>query len=964
MKNRVFAIASIIFLLALFGCISKIDGRDMLNSTIDFDLSTFMNAQGQIGGDTPCTCLICTREEKSPWLRLFGLSDNTNDTLANAQCTFAKCNASTYQQTLADSDTKKGDWSLCNFLGQNKICSPRFFMIGSGTSSAEFSLAQQYCAGELAMPVIWASPQDNAPPAIPNPQTLMCHLAKSQMPVVVWYSKGKYINDPSYSAMLKSFNNKSANPQISGPIVVTTEALADPYYISSSGKKELNFTLLEQVKTQIETIKRDCPDCLAALALKPTFNSSGLPDFCPLDYYFAYRPQEYSVLEGGEDPLGCQEKYPSTSAYVSRPATGDFGTKIDLLGIGFNSNENENLTTCSPQKSIAQHLLYSKQALSNFYIPSVWYSVAISEGPTLTKSCTFSQDTVSKAYYDLMRGTSGFVASGVIGFAPYKLIDSPLGGPLECKAQKQLANPQINSLDEITPGSTMALESGQTIQVSQIDMKNSTHALFENSSGSTFLASAQSPSLITLSQLGCQYGVLNSAAQPKNSSQFSWFSSCQYYFTDRGPLFRTKLTNLKQVLPGDYIYSNDGIFSLFVEQINSTSDDEVIFFASSNQIVGRFSAKMDGGTVAISDMPLVPSGQQALMFSANGAGAQCTAFESSKMYFRSPPAQARPEGSSGVEAPKDKDALDKIAASQCGNCLSFTPMPNIFCGLKSQISAGSISFPKDACTQYPEMDAAFLQASIDPVLMRAIAVGESGLGRIRPGQSEPDIYGNYASACQISPAPKTNTACGPEIKPEKLADYESQYCAAGLLRSKAQAIDDAGMRTCAFGTFQCIKPPSPSYNPFEPKDSAECGAEEFQTKAGRYDDVLSQLRSDYSKNPGIDAFNPQQGGMSPAQFEWYAAWIAAYRYSGMGVVTVSLLENYSPDPNVQNDNVVKYLTRYLEDYCANLKKTNPNSLCYPEYGTAFILRYNEGINTCQNGCIYNPCTQSSNSQIS
>lgn len=951
--NKLLLFATLAFLLLSLGCISEIEERDRLNSTMDFNLNDYLGTrQSPFPTNEPCTCLVCSKEPEHAWYNLFGLSsDETETALADAECKFVHCNATTYAQTIGDSEPEKGDWSICSMLGSTKICLPKFFMIGAGASSAEFSLAQKYCAGDLSMPVIWTIPQDGKPPKTPQPETLMCHLSKSQMPIIVWYSEGKYIDSPSYTNLLKSLNNASADPEISGPIMVTTEALAEPYYINSNGKKLLNISLLEKVKRQIEAIKLNCPKCISVLALKPTFNDSQMPDLCPLDYFFTYRVNDPNKDPNKLDYLGCANKYPQ-GGYISRPAVSGFGKNIDVVGIAFNANENENLTTCTPLKSIAQHSIYSKQVLNNFYTPTVWYSVAMSEGPTSTPYCAFNQDDITRAYSDLMRGISGHVSNGIIGIAPYKLIDTPSSGPFMCN-QWEMPKPDIFSLDEITPNQKIFFDGGSFIEVSKLLQTQDDKIIFADSQNRTYLAYMDSITL-KINRTGCNFGVVSMDGQPKNDAHFAWFSSCQYYHNDRGPLFRTNLNSLSQIKAGQFIESDDGIFKIFVESINESSEEEVVFFASSGQVIRRFAAQPDGDKIMIYDAPRVPSTQQPLMFSSNGVGGQCSVFEANKMFFRSNVATTRPKDAPAVLVPENEKLLEQIQTSQCGNCLSFAPMPAAFCDAKAYLADKEIKppdFPKDACIQYLEMDSVFLQYSLDPVLMRAIAVGESSLGN---GID----HGIDAPACQMSSADKDNSNCGSNKDPEDLEDYESNYCASQTLHTKAKAIEDAGNRVCALGTFQCIRgpgddsdidAPSGDYNPFEPSDSAACGVYEFKEKGDRYDDTLSKLKSLKSQYPNIPMFDLSKGGIGDMELEWYAAWIAAYHYSGMGVASLSILQSYTPRD--ENDNLVKYMHNYLEAYCTN----NPDKICYEYYGTKFIIRYNAGIDVCQNGCIPNYC---------
>ncbi len=946
--------------LYLFGCISKIDDQDRLNSTIDFDLSDYMVAlQRPINLTHPCTSMVCTRAKNDVWYTNFGLDDWFNDkknsSLEGSECAFTYLNAKNFTK-LEDATSKDAEtsWDFCYIDGEKKLCMPRFFMLGSGISSAEFSLGQKYCAGELNMPVIWTIPQESESPATPNPTTLMCHITKSQIPVVVWDSDGKYIDHPSYVNMIKSFNNPDADLPISGPIMITTEALADPYYIDLNGEKKLNITLLNSLATQIRAVDLNCPNCLSVLALKPTFTDSGLPDLCPIEYFLKYRRAEvdYAFIH---DPLNCSNKYPTPQMYDNRLAVlqPDLYKKLDLIGVAFNANEHENLTTCLPQKSFSEHLLYSRQVLSNFYTPSVWYSVAMSDGPTKTQICEFSSSTIANAYSDLIRGISGFVSSGVIGVSTHRLVDSPLSGPISC-VQKQL-EPQvsINTIDQIKLNAQIVFESIQEpLIVDRITSSNPFYVIFE-SDNSTYVAYLDRTNKISINKTSCQFGLINSNGQVKSNAHYTWFSNCQYYFNDRGPLFRTKKMALSQVVAGSEIYSQDNSFSIFVESINSSNTKEVIFFASTDYLSGRFSAQQDGDSLIIYDMPRTPSYQQPILFSTNSAGASCNAFDASKMFYRSSITQIHQQTVQEIPLVQDKEIKADIAMSQCSNCLSYLPMPLYFCqaeqylednkaNFKSKGWSSTLKINEGTCTQYPEMENAFMQQSFDSVLMRTIGAGESGLGNgIDDGENAP--------ACQMSSVSKSNNRCGGTDSSD-MDNLQSKHCSVSTLISKATNIENSGKKVCAMGVFQCIDAPTYSYNPFDTFDSAELGTKKFKNV---YEKALNSLNNLKSKNPNIDLFNLEKGGISESEFEWYAAWLGAYHYSGMTSASIDRLKAYAPID--ENDNVVAYMHRELEELCTNLKQSNPDSICYPHYGTALVIRYNNAIKTCNSGCLHRTC---------
>ncbi|PIT84690.1 hypothetical protein COU37_02075 [Candidatus Micrarchaeota archaeon CG10_big_fil_rev_8_21_14_0_10_45_29] len=958
MKNALFIALALFCIILLFGCIhpGTLGAQDRFNSKTTINVSQKTNLEPASDSATPCTCMICSQEEPSIfdeiWYAL-GIQDKLieND-LQGANCYFEACNSSIYASLLSEFDAGKGVWAQCpqdassssSGNSQNKyddkVCAPRYFMLGQGASSAEFSLAQRYCSGRLNMPIIWAYSKDGKePPKPPSPQTLMCHLSKSQMPFVIWYSNAEHIDDEAYKKMVDSYNDATDDPPTEGPIMLSTEALLEPYKTNAKGEKFLNIQMLEKVRAQIDYTALNCPSCIPVLALKPTFTTDGLPDLCPIDYFLRFNT---SLADLGGDPLNCSSKYENPSQYSSRPATREnYLKKIGAIGIAFIANENANLTTCTPMYDIARHLRYSDELLLHYHSPSVWYAVGISPGATNTPNCAFSEAEVADAYSFLMAGIPGFVASGVIGVSPYTFLSST--APLPCKSQLSYGSLDYAAFSSIGANKKFTTLQGAQINSTKVFFKNDTHLSFQDEFSNYYIAYYDEPTFsFMLNLTGCNFGFRQTDGSMQNLTSFSWFSACQLYFTNNAPLFEADISSISQIRAGTQIKPKiGGLPSLQVLSINSSEDGHVIFFSGDK----RYSAKKDGERIMIYDMPRLNYSQQPLMFSTNSVGSTCAPFESGKMLYYTSLSRPSDFGQYGISPPQSPQELEKIAALQCGGCLSSVPMPFNFCSILSDI--GTVSFPKDACTQYPEMDISFISHSLDPILMRAISVGEgSRLGR---QSSEPSPN---APACTISPTDRSDW-CGNKTQkqPSNLAKFEYPYCTG--IEQKAQNIVTAYGGICALGLMQCIKPPSDDYNPFNPVDSADCGSYEFKEKAGRYDSYLKILQNMRASNPSIDAFNPKKGGIGANEIEWYAAWIAAYRYSGMRVVNEALIRNYAQQDS--GDNIVKYVHRETVSYCADLRQKDPKADCYPFYGTKAILLYNEAISVCSNGCPHQTC---------
>ena len=187
-------LAAASFLLAS-GCISNIDSQDKLSVDLDhapvYNFSRYVNASMclPVNNVTPCTCMLCTAD-KASWgarvLSLIGLGD-IEFSLNNSQCYFRACNYSMYNDTITNfiADKASAACRLSDTDTTDKICAPRYFMLGQGSNPADYAAAQRYCDGQLKMPVIWAVPNESGMLAkMPvQPATLSCYLTKDQMPV-------------------------------------------------------------------------------------------------------------------------------------------------------------------------------------------------------------------------------------------------------------------------------------------------------------------------------------------------------------------------------------------------------------------------------------------------------------------------------------------------------------------------------------------------------------------------------------------------------------------------------------------------------------------------------------------------------------------------------------------------------------------------------------------------------------
>ena len=944
----------ILFSLVLFsGCIqkSKLKNYDEFKSSTMLNLTEHLEKYNDpsLWGENPCTAMVCLNESDSIFTEILteikGLfkSGLTETHLAGTQCRFLHCNATSFNKMLLSYDGTI-NWGECEFEGDEKKCTPRFFMLGQGSSNADYTIAQQYCQGRLNMPVLWVRQRDDKPPFPPQPTNLMCYLSKNQMPVVVWYTDGEYIDDESYKKMLKTYDIQTQQHHIEGPIIVTTEALIDPYIYTGS-KKVLNITLLDKIKNQLEYIEDECPKCLSALSLKPTFNESGLPDLCPLTYFFNVTTMDpYKFYS--EDPLQCNKSYPSMNAFLSRPANTivNFSKKIDMVGVGFIANDATNMTTCTPADPLVRHLLFSKQTLKEFQKPSVWYAVGMSSGATKTPYCSFTEYDVAKTYASIQKDIPSYIAAGVIGIAPYKFLDSS-NSPLPSRTTNQLFRTNsVNSISSIKVGTNLESDTDPNnyIVVKEVFKSNLTHSRFKATDSNYYIA-VNNNGAITISATGYQYGFSDLKANQKILSTYSWFSNCQYYFTNKGPLFETPLPSAA-VSINQIIRSNDGFYSLQVNVINKSTNDESIFYAQDTK---RYMAKKDGNYVDIYDLPTPKHAfQQPLLFSRSGTGGVCTAAEAVKMSSRSPLSKDRNPNSDPLTPPDDKDLRKKISQMQCGACLATSPMPKAFCKLKSSYYSSDYSFPENACTDYPMIDIQFLQKSLDNIFMRAIAVQETGLGSTSSTKPPACKVSDYSSTSCL----RNEERSIPYKSKAALNSVNSSVCTPDIVSNIVSNLKESNPAACGIGLMQCIDGVKENtaytsdcggdlYNPFEPKNSACCGANVFLSNYTAAQNYLF----DY-----LDKTN-NKAKVGPGELNWYAAWIAAYNYFGINIIPY--IESYDG-----SDTLVSHVNTKLSE---SNYAVGPNADY--KYGTKVILRYNEAIKTCNTGCLYQSCTTSSGS---
>jgi len=379
----------------------------------------------------------------------------------------------------------------------------------------------------------------------------------------------------------------------------------------------------------------------------------------------------------------------------------------------------------------------------------------------------------------MLSDIKGLAGAGIIGVAPYRFLDSPAGAPMACTVPGALtfvvsearldASALPPTLDAIQSGAVLSSSDAKTLTVQTVT--------------SDATAPASSSALPKKSFIAADANAY--VAQLENGKLTIRVASCGYGF--RG--------NDGQLKP-------DSSFAWF---------SNCKFYFTND---GQFPQPAP-------ETPARPSvSQQPIVFSTNGQGQVCNFVTTPDRMPANRAAPVQP-----VVAPTNTDELGRIASLSCGACLASGPMPEAFChvGIAN-------AFPDTACTQYPQMDDQFLLANADPVAMRAIAVGESGLGlRGTDGSGDP--------ACQIGFG-ASQSACNAATKTEaNLQSDANSFCSAGDIGGNYNPTT-SNPYACGLGVMQCTDWPGAidacggaNYNPFNPADSACCGCTNSVTTA-------------------------------------------------------------------------------------------------------------------------------------
>ena len=343
MNARILLISAL--LLILLGCTQEMQSYFAEEANLPRPSLDFSHIGDCATGD--CVCMVCKNETPPFPFSLFFESS-----LEGGSCA----------------------WNICGekeFLDYSKPSTKEalnFFMIGQGSSFAEFNDANPYCNNSLRLAVKWLDSLGYFEYPIPDPNRARCFLDKEAMPLFILYSSGKAV-DPNQAGKIAAELNGV------GPAIITTE-------INFNGS---NSEVLTNVSNQLIQMKHNCPDCLIALAPK-------LGDFKSVDAILSNR-----------------QLWDST----------------DIVAFGIDSRD---FDTCDPAMLYLTALNFSQYILYTHHKPTLWAYVLIDRGYDNGR-CMWTNESATKAYSDLIDYAPAYVDAGVMGASLYSLQGL---GPLEC----------------------------------------------------------------------------------------------------------------------------------------------------------------------------------------------------------------------------------------------------------------------------------------------------------------------------------------------------------------------------------------------------------------------------------------------------------------------------------------------------------------------------------------------------
>lgn len=350
------------------------------------------------------------------------------------------------------------------------------------------------------------------------------------------------------------------------------------------------------------------------------------------------------------------------------------------------------------------------------------------------------------------------------------------------------------------------------------------------------------------------------------------------------------------------------------------------------------------GTAFGRNLPKSDTGQLPIIFSTNGRGDACIVTELAKL-DRLSQIQIGAQPITPTIPEPDAALQKRVAALSCGKCLSAAAMPDTLCyGHRPPTEFNNPKY----CSNYTEIEMSSLNSRVDPLLMRAIILGESTFRACAIAPSGIDPANCLVSGAQPPNVVKTRSLLG---------NSPSSACSAADILGEYDNSIPAGKEACGLGLTQCLEAPgqsdeftasctSGSYNPFDPYENTCCGANKFRKY---YENRLKQVESAMR---GSSDFAAEVGDAK----EWYAAWLALTDYyvgpgAGAGYVQASDMVYYievikDKSTDTYGGSVFKYLDMDILQTSARGQY----------YATNVLLRYNDAIELCGGGCPHTVCS--------
>ena len=322
-----------------------------------------------------------------------------------------------------------------------------------------------------------------------------------------------------------------------------------------------------------------------------------------------------------------------------------------------------------------------------------------------------------------------------------------------------------------------------------------------------------------------------------------------------------------------------------------------------------------------------------LMFSRNGQGMRCdlpsARFSDQALMYEASRIASGQGVLTGLVA--QSTAVKNLGCGEtCPGSGDTMPKPAIY-------DQAGTSFSPSNCTSYPLIDERADDFDISSTYLRAIIEQESGF-----------------DANAVSNASLSNLGCNNESMPiEKICEY------AGIAPADCPAFNHPStQKPCAYGLAQCIEYPGQyyarnglpipdaikgcggaNYNPFNPGDSACCGAWKFanflrNNANGNAEAFVNSNWAELSKC--------QPDGLTEDERGWAAYYIASNRYYGADSNVLSQFVSERDNGGACHGSVKNYI-EYLREYA-------PSPAPGTAYGAQVMSRYSAAVTACKSDC--------------